>query len=247
MTVEQAINLTYLDVNGLQLSWASNTTLGVTTGRSRDSSNTMDIVLSAPIVINAATTGANGLDTGSLAATTWYNVFVVGDSLANKAPATVISTSSTPLLPKGYSSYRHIGWAKTDGSSHFLKFYQSGINSTRRYQWDVPIAILSGGTSTTFAAIDASVGAPKQAMPIFLNIAYTPTAAASTASIRPTGSSAAALSCPVELKSNVDDVAVKESSVQVLPQLSAGNASLDYIVTSGDALTLTVSGFEDYL
>lgn len=246
MTIQQAIEGTYLDINNLQLSYVTTTTLGVAAGRARDSGNDMDIVLQTAVVITGTVNGANGLDVGSLANNTWYNVWLLGDPLAYKQPCAVVSlaSSAVPYLPAGYGSYRRIGRVKTDGSAHFLPFTQSGRNSERFYQWDVPIAVLTGGSSATFAAVDASVGAPPSASPIYLNIAYTPVTAASTGSIRATGSAAAAGSCPINLKGNVNAVAFNANMVKILP---SAVASIDYIVTASDALTLKVAAFEDLL
>lgn len=246
------VNLPNLYADNCQVSWASATTLSVAAGQVRDSTNIYDIALSEAITLDGAVNGVNGLDTGALAANTWYAVFVIYDPTNANPPKTLLSTSATaPLMPSlygtTYGAFRRIGWVKTDGSEEFLKFYCIGKGKERFYQWDVPISILSGGSSATFAAVNASVGAPKQVAPIYLNIAYTPTTAASVASIRPTGSTAAALSCPIELKSTVNAVAVKDSMVKILPLLSSGNASIDYIVTASDALSLTVAAFEDYL
>lgn len=75
-------------------------------------------LLSVSVTIDATTNGANGLDTGSLAASTWYAIYLIynGSSVAG-----LMSTSgSAPTLPSGYTYFTRYGWVHTDGSTHFL-------------------------------------------------------------------------------------------------------------------------------
>lgn len=65
------------------------------------------------LTINPAVTGINGLDTGTIAANTWYYVWMCAGSSGVGA---VLSTSVTgPTLPAGYDLYqRRIGAVRTD-------------------------------------------------------------------------------------------------------------------------------------
>ena len=79
---------------------------------------------SSTITINAGTTGANGLDTGSQTSSTWYYIFVIynGTTVAG-----LLSTSSTaPTLPGGYTYSALVGAVRSDGSTHFVPFNQFG-------------------------------------------------------------------------------------------------------------------------
>lgn len=81
--------------------------------------------------INVLNTGANGLDTGTLAANTWYAVWVIYNGTT---AAGLISTSSTaPTMPAGYTHRARVGWIRTDGSANRLPlgFTQRG----RRVQY----------------------------------------------------------------------------------------------------------------
>lgn len=237
-----------VQLNGFQLAWVSTTTLTVAPGVSLDANQNNNMVLPAITTINAATVGVNGLDTGALAASSNYAVFVIGSSLFLQPTATLISLSPTaPVIPAGYDILIRVGWAKTDGSSHFLLFYQTGNRGTRQYQWDVPISVLSGGAANTFTAVALTAGMPPQASPVILEALYTPNLAANSANIRPTGSSAAVLSCPVILQGSVATVALRYPNVGILPLLATGVPSVDYIVGTTDALTLTVVGYTDFI
>lgn len=57
--------------------------------------------------ISTASVGANGLDTGSLTAATWYYAYVIFNGTTT---AGLLSTSSTsPTLPSGYTYYARVG------------------------------------------------------------------------------------------------------------------------------------------
>lgn len=77
------------------------------------------------LTIDITASGANGLDTGSEAASRWYSVFVI----YNPTTATTAgllsydtakpSTSNAPTLPSGYTEWRHVGWVYNDSGSNF--------------------------------------------------------------------------------------------------------------------------------
>lgn len=89
------------------------------------------------VTISLLSTGANGLDTGSVAASTWYNIFLIsnGTTIAGLA-----STATSPALPTGYTSFMRVGAMRTDGSSNLLRTIQKGAEA--QYQ-------LVAGSNTT--------------------------------------------------------------------------------------------------
>ncbi len=249
-TFDPIVNLPASYVNNATIAYGSNTTLTVAPGQVRDSTNVNDLVLSASTTVNAAVNGINGLDTGSLAANKCYAVFIIADPTGVQVTGTIISLSATaPTLPFGYGLFRRIGWILTDASSHFLKFYQlgSGASNVRTYYYDSPVSVLSGGASATFAAVSLVNGVPAMNAAIFLNAAYTPAVAGNAASIRPTGSSVAANASPVILTGDVIAKAQDFSAIKTVALLATGVPSIDYVVQSSDALSLSVAGFEDFL
>jgi hypothetical protein len=176
--LDPIINQPLLYVNGLLLSnnaTTPNTKLDVAAGICRDSNNQIDMNLgnylglsgvgtaNSSTVINFGVNGINGLDTGSIAASTFYYILVIADS-SNKNPTGAIASLSAtaPTLPFGYDSIRLIGCCKTDGSSHILLYYTSGSGSAKFFQWDAPITVTvtSSGTSATYSAMDLSTGVP---------------------------------------------------------------------------------------
>jgi hypothetical protein len=115
--------------------------------------------------LNAASTGANGLDTGSLANSTWYYVFLISNGATM---ATLLSTSATaPTMPSGYIYKYRVGAVRTGGSATFLRTTQKG--NTAQY---TPV---SGSTVTAFPVmLAASAGSFPQT--ITLSSFVSPTA-----------------------------------------------------------------------
>jgi hypothetical protein len=74
----------------------------------------------------AAGTGNGALDTGTIAASTWYHVFIIED-IATLAVDVLFSASATsPTLPTGFTVKKRRGSFKTDGSANILAFVQNG-------------------------------------------------------------------------------------------------------------------------
>lgn len=114
------------------------------------------------LAINSAANGANGLDTGTLAASTWYSVWVIFNP-ATLAVAGLLSTSATtPTMPSGYTFKARVGWARTDATNKYpLAFIQAGNQVAYKPSAgsNVPTypAIASGAFGTTTALVSASV------------------------------------------------------------------------------------------
>ena len=62
------------------------------------------------VAFNGANNGANGIDTGSMVAGNWYNLYVIYNPVTDSV-ASIISLSATPLLPTGYTNFACIGAA----------------------------------------------------------------------------------------------------------------------------------------
>ena len=79
--------------------------------------------------------GPNGLDTGSLAASTWYYIYVIQNT-SSGAVAGLMSTNSTaPSFTNcpGYSNYARIGTVRANATPAFVNF----IQKCRRVQYMV--------------------------------------------------------------------------------------------------------------
>ena len=102
---------------------------------------------------NSASVGVDGLDTGVLAASTWYSVWVISDGTNVKS---LLSLSATaPTMPAGYTFKARVGWIRTDGTAN--KFPLSFVQAERDVRYK-PVAAsnllvnptLANGVSGTF-------------------------------------------------------------------------------------------------
>lgn len=75
------------------------------------------------ITIDCGTVGANGIDAGALAASTWYYVWVIAKSDGTTA-GLVSTSSSAPTMPVGYTYKALVGAWRTNGSSQLQTQYQ---------------------------------------------------------------------------------------------------------------------------
>ncbi len=81
-----------------------------------------------------------GLDTGSVAADTWYYVYGIADADATTFTL-ILSTSATNPTNAAALYYRLIGCALTDSDSDWLKAYYFGAGNTVTVMLDIPINI----------------------------------------------------------------------------------------------------------
>lgn len=243
---KQIVNEPSLYVNNLNPAWASNTTLTVAAGTCRDDGNDIDLELAASTTINGAVNGLNGLDTGSLANTTWYYIYVIGDSLKVNTTGCLVSTSATaPTMPAGYDVKRLIGYTITDGSAHFLKFYVEGNGKERIYVWDTKPSVVAAGSAVTYTAVDLSAGVPPLAQAIVgLKIALTPQAGGNLINVRPTGSAATDVA---GLSASTTGV-VKTGQLRAISALSSGVSKIDYVVShASDSVDVKIDYFHYYI
>lgn len=231
-------------VNGLGIAKTAAKVISMAAGAARNSTDENDITLSSSVSINGATVGANGVDVAVLTTSSFYAVYVIGDSTDYQATAGLLSlNTTTPSLPLGYDMYRRVGWVLTDGSSNILQFWQYGSGQSRTYYYDVGISELSGGTSTTFAAIDLATSVPPIVTEVLFDIAFTPDGATELAEFLPFGSSAS--NGIVRFGTGVAGAQV--GSITVPCQLDSGIPKVLYKVAAGDSLTLLTVGYNDFM
>lgn len=261
--------LPHLYVQGLSISPASTTLLAVAPGAARDSNNIMDMVVGLQnyfgntnpaiqavgyqpgLLINSATTGVNALDTGTIAASMQYAIYLIGDSRNYNNTAAVLSLTSNypgPVMPTGYDSYRLIGFIETDGSSHFVyaTHKPQNISGLLTYFNSPALSVLSGGNATTFTAIDLTTNAavPTTTLPnviVTLLVTFTPAAAGDVAQFRPTGSTATGnLPTIVGVTAGI----AQSQYIQMIAGVGSSKPEIDYLVTSAsDAVSVSVAAW----
>ena len=107
----------------------SSTTMSISAGSAADSTNAVLMQLSAIAKTTSAWvvgTAAGGLDTGSIANSTWYHFYVIRRPDTGVVDVVFSTNATTPTLPANYTQYRRIGSGKTNGSAQWVKFVQRG-------------------------------------------------------------------------------------------------------------------------
>ena len=153
-------------IDGLGVTWTSAGTVTIAAGAVRADTDNFNIVLASPQVVNLTIAGANGLDAGSEAASTWYSVWLIGDSTGTNPTAGLLSASSTsPSLPAGYDRKARLLFVYNAASSDLLR-YRLAVEGRRRVVfWDqarssAPQRVLAGGGATAWANVDISAVVP---------------------------------------------------------------------------------------
>ena len=119
-------------INGLLPSnsvGSPNTVIDFTAGKCRDDADSVDIVLSAGAV-DFETNGLNGLDTGSIAADTWYYIYAVSKADGSDSGFLASTSATTPTMPTDYTAKLKRARIKTNASS------QIDLSEMTRYEPD---------------------------------------------------------------------------------------------------------------
>lgn len=115
----------------LAVTWSSNTTVALSAAEItlQDTYGESVKAVAQSVTFNSATSGAGGLDTGSIAANTWYYGYMIYNPTSNTYNSLFSTNSNTPTMPTGYTYSSGVITAfRTDGSNHFLGFTQYGDN-----------------------------------------------------------------------------------------------------------------------
>lgn len=253
-------NLPIAYKQGGVISVASNTTLSISSILTRSLADDLDINVGDYFGAQTATTvdssvvGLNGLDTGTLAASTVYAVYAIADQAGYNPAGFLLSASATsPLLPNGtfpsnYNTFVRIGWAVTNASTQFISMKQSGVGSVVQYTFDAPVRVLNAGTSATQAAVTLTSVVPAvDGIPVVLGCDFSGNAAADTAKLCYSGGT-------IANSHNVITAQVAGGTAHITPTmvipaaLISGAPKVDYILSTASAsLSLWVNGFVDYL
>ena len=139
---------------GLTLSTAgSSSTMTVAAGQAVDSANANVMVLAS--ALNKTTSswavgsGNGGLDTGAIAASTWYHFFLIKRVDTNVVDVVFSLSATNPTMPTSYTLKRRIGSGKTDGSSNWTAFVQLGDE----FLWSAAVQDMSAVATSATAAL----------------------------------------------------------------------------------------------
>lgn len=218
----------------------------VAVGSCMDSTNVYQLEVDEALSIDVTTSGLNGLDQGSVAASTLYAIYIVADPVTQQAIGGMFSlaSNSEPLLPFGYSAYKLIGYIATDSSSDFLLGYWTAGNSGRRtFVYDAPQATaITAGAATTYTSVAlTALVPPVQNTPVSIAFDMTPSAASRIMSLQPFGATGDAVS----ITSQVTAVHVT-GNASVFARLNTAAPSIEYKWSAGggDAVALNVAGYD---
>lgn len=238
-------------VNGLGVATVGSQLLSIAAGSCRDSTNTNDIVLQAPIVLDGSIVGANGSDGIPLGLNDTYAVYLIGDSTGYHPVAGIFSLSLVrPNLPSGYDMFRRISWAFTRpaGPVTIEPMWQYGNGDVRPYYFQVKEGILVGGANSSFTQVPLTFIVPPIRSQIFVMASFTPTGATSLAEFIPYSVSPPAAGIVQLHASDVAQLVPIEIPTEIF--VDGGGvlrSAIMYRVLNGGSLTLSVSGFVDYL
>lgn len=155
-------------INGLVI---SNNTLDAehdidwATGSCRDDTDVDDITLASALTkrIDATWTVGNnngGLDTGSVAAGSWYHTYIIKRSDTGVVDALFSLNVSSPTMPANYDRKRRVGAVLTDGAGNIIAFSAIELpGGALEVRWnDPPLDI--DDTAQGTAAISRTLSVP---------------------------------------------------------------------------------------
>lgn len=217
--------------------------------------NSYQVVRGVSLTVSAAASGANGLDTGTLATSTWYSLWVIWNGTTT---AGLLSLSSTaPTMPAGYTHKARVGWVRTDGTANKypLAFKQAG----RRVQYVVGasgnltalplmasgvLGTYVGSSSNTLAAVSVSPSVPPTASQIKVHVstANTTTYMFVAPNANYNGGYPSATNVPLYVNAVNTGGVLDANTVEMLLESTS-----IYVVSNGASCYLACVGWEDNL
>jgi hypothetical protein len=138
------------------------------------------------LTIDCTTTGANGLDAGSLANNTWYFHWVIFNPTTGTTAGLTSVSATSPTMPSGYTFKARFGAHVTNGSAQFHRILQKGRRAGYVVSASITtiLPVISSGvqgtysaTSPTLASVSVAGYVPTTASKIFCTAANAYTAA----------------------------------------------------------------------
>ena len=141
---------------GASNSGGSSATMALAAGMAADASSPWEIIRIGAFTKTtsawAAGTGNGALDTGTIAASTWYHWHLIG-KLDGTADWLCSLSATAPTMPSGYSLKRRVFSMKTNGSSQWPLFKQVG----NTFLWDTKVKDLDTSAAGAAASVTLSV------------------------------------------------------------------------------------------
>lgn len=142
--------------------------IDIATGVTRDDSNSADISLSSTLIkrldaVWAVGTNQGGIDTGAVAADTWYHMWAIRRSDTEVSDILFSINAISPTMPTNYDQKRRIGAVLTNVSSNIIAFLQDGD----RFIFDTPIEDENNtnpGTNAVLVIVSTPLGIKTRAL-----------------------------------------------------------------------------------
>jgi hypothetical protein len=119
------------------------------------------------------TGGANGLDTGTIAASTWYYEWVIYNATTNTVASLLSLSSTAPTMPAGYTFKARVG----------ASYYDAGSKLRFKIQYDRRVQIVTGTNPTALPLMaSGAAGTFSSTAPVYATVAvgaFVPPTAAS--------------------------------------------------------------------
>lgn len=146
------------NIHGLTLSTAgSSATFGIAVGIAMNSTYVAAMALASAYTKTtsawAVGTSNGALDTGAIANSTWYHVYLIQRVDTGVVDVLISLSATAPTMPTNYTLFRRIGSLLTNGSAQWVAFQQIGDE----FRWLTPV--LDGSNvslSTTYTNITIS-------------------------------------------------------------------------------------------
>lgn len=201
--------------------------------------------------ISTAGSGANGIDVGSVAASTWYSVWIISNGTTTSGLLSLSPTS--PTMPSGFSFRSRVGWVRTDSTANryplSFKQYGGSISYVVSPGTNLasPLLMASGAAGNTtgpvYAAIPVANFVPSTAKSISLTInQITNSATIFVAPNQNSGGLSSAANPPPISTSRPSGVSPVPTSGSLL--LQSGNI---YWISDGGSGYVFATGWEDNL
>jgi hypothetical protein len=239
-------------ISGLTLSAAGATaTFGIAAGDAADGTNFELMSLASAYTKTtsawAVGTGNGAIDTGAVAASTWYHVYLIKRVDTGVVDVLFSLSASAPTMPTNYTLSRYIGSMKTDGSSQWTKFTEYGTGNERVFRWATPIRdasiVSSAGTAAVLRTVTVPTGFKVQAM---VSVLMTSTASGENLWVSDPDQTDAA----VDATNETHDVASATRNMHALEIFTNTSAQIRTRQSVGDAnqnLTINTKGWRSYL
>lgn len=206
---------------------------------------------SVNVTADISTSGANGLDTGSEASSTWYYVWVIWNGTTTAA---LISASATaPTMPSGYTHKLRVGTIRNDASSNLWRTLQYGLRAQVAIGTNPSgLPILASGnagsiTTPTWVAIPVSNFVPSTAAVINLCAVGSNTASDGTAFMIAPNNSYGAYNSTANPPPFMQQWSQQWVHLNVGLSLTLESTSIYWANSAGASIEVALTGWEDNL